>query len=46
MESEIFRKQRKEIKETGFDGLVSLSPENTTYTDHRYRDSSELIQVS
>jgi Xaa-Pro aminopeptidase len=44
METKIIRKQRKEMKEAGFDALVSLSPENTTYTAGVAIPSQSLIR--
>ena len=32
MESKIIQKQREEMQKVGYDALVSISPENTTYT--------------
>ncbi len=44
MESKIIRKQREEMKKVGFDGLVSISPENTTYTAGVAIPSQSLIR--
>ena len=32
MESNIIRREREEMKKAGYDALISISPENTTYT--------------
>jgi hypothetical protein len=44
MESKIIQKQREEMKKVGFDGLVSISPENTTYTAGVAIPSQSLIR--